>query len=228
MQLLKKTHISLIKQTHNEMRNIKDLEQKLYLKQIRNKSRQTNNTSKRKDSTDNQTKLITETYQETSSSKFSPKFYKTSHENTKTYMSRFDDRESRMEFRTKQSLTDHIKYLKLEDIKKKSHLYHKERQSRIDMLNSKEINWKSKIKQRIEVKTYNKLIKENIEILKEKTLQENKQKKVIIQAKDEIIKKAIEQYIEKKQEVINMLCEQDLKKNLQIKKQLKNNIKSNE
>ena len=90
-------------------------------------------------------------------------------------MFKFDDRETRIKFRTKHNLTDHIKNLKLENMKKKSHLYNKEIQSRIDMFNSKEINWKSKTIQRIEVKTYNKLIKQNIENFKEKTIHENKQ-----------------------------------------------------
>ena len=65
-------------------------------------------------------------------------------------------------------------------------------------------------------KNYNKLIKENIEIFKNKIIEENKQKKVIIQRKNSIIKQTIKQYIESKKEFINNLCKKEL--NDQIKK----------
>lgn len=68
----------------------------------------------------------------------------------------------------------------------------------------------SKLKSGEELKNKNKLIKENIEILKAKLATENNQKKRIIQAKTEIIKKAIEQYQSEKKEFIKNMYVRDL------------------
>lgn len=119
-------------------------------------------------------------------------------------------------FMDKKEIKELLRKTKMNDFMDKKELYTKGRLSKIEMHRSKEQNTNRKIKDKFEVQNYNKLIKENIEIFKNKIIEENKQKKVIIQRKNSIIKQTIKQYIESKKEFINNLCKKEL--NDQIKK----------
>lgn len=134
-----------------------------------------------------------------------------------------NDYDSRIELMKKENLKSKLKQLQEEDRRTKAFRYIISKKEREQYMKTKEKIRKIKAKETMQVKNYNLLIKENVEILKEKINEENKQKRIIVQSKDEIIKKAIEQYLEKKQEFINHMCLQDLKKQRIIFKQIKNN-----
>lgn len=96
------------------------------------------------------------------------------------------------------------------DLEGKRKQYQEERLNKQRLKEQLKVYAMSKLKSGEELKNKNKLIKENIEILKAKLATENNQKKRIIQAKTEIIKKAIEQYQSEKKEFIKNMYIRDL------------------
>lgn len=124
----------------------------------------------------------------------------------------------------KKKIKEKLEKLHNEDMLRKTLHYRIEKENRLKMMASNEKIHKIKIKETMEVKDYNKLIKENIEILKEKGIEEKRQRRRIIQSKDELIKKAIEQFLEKKQEYINQLCLNDLVMQKSVQSKIKRSL----
>lgn len=133
-------------------------------------------------------------------------------------------------YKNKETLKLQLLIKREEQQRLKTKINQEERNRKILVQNNMQKISNLKLKEAIEMKAYSRLIKENIEILKHKLIEENKQMKIITKTKYSILQESICQYKSVKKQFMQDLLMKDIEQENKIieeKSKILNELQNN-